>query len=78
MDLRSLAGNFYEGAARCLELFEEEEIVDVLCEVCAQSTHNSREREIEMIDGLARAVGLTMCFGVDVQEAGSRDCGSCP
>jgi hypothetical protein len=34
VDLRSLAGNFYEGAARCLELFEEEEIVDVLCEVC--------------------------------------------
>ena len=34
MDLRSLAGNFYEGAARCLELFEEEEVVDVLCEVC--------------------------------------------
>ncbi|KAK0514096.1 hypothetical protein JMJ35_003818 [Cladonia borealis] len=32
VDLRSLAGNFYEGAARCLELFEEEEIVDILCE----------------------------------------------
>ena len=33
MDLRGLAGHFYDLAARILELFEEEEIVDVLCEV---------------------------------------------
>ena len=33
MDLRGLAGHFYELAAKVLELFEEEEIVDILCEV---------------------------------------------
>lgn len=33
VDLRSLAGHYYELAARVLELFEEEEIVDVLCDV---------------------------------------------
>ncbi len=33
MDLRGLAAHFYELAARILELFEEEEIVDVLSEV---------------------------------------------
>lgn len=33
VDLRGLAGHFYELAGRVLELFEEEEIVDVLCEV---------------------------------------------
>lgn len=34
MDLRQLASHYYELAARVLELFEEEEIVDVLSEVC--------------------------------------------
>lgn len=34
MDLRAQASHYYELAARVLELFEEEEIVDVLCEVC--------------------------------------------
>ena len=33
MDLRQLASHYYELAARVLELFEEEEIVDVLSEV---------------------------------------------
>lgn len=33
VDLRGLAAHFYELAARILELFEEEEIVDVLSEV---------------------------------------------
>ncbi|KAL6717635.1 DNA replication protein [Lecanora helva] len=33
VDLRSLAGHFYDLAAKVLELFEEEEIVDVLSEV---------------------------------------------
>lgn len=33
VDLRGLAGHFYELAIRVLELFEEEEIVDVLSEV---------------------------------------------
>jgi hypothetical protein len=34
VDLRSLAGHYYELAAMVLEMFEEEEIVDLLCEVC--------------------------------------------
>lgn len=33
VDLRQLASHYYELAARVLELFEEEEIVDILCEV---------------------------------------------
>ena len=33
VDLRQLASHYYELAARVLELFEEEEIVDVLSEV---------------------------------------------
>ena len=33
VDLRAQAAHFYELAARVLELFEEEEIVDVLSEV---------------------------------------------
>lgn len=32
VDLRALASHFYELAARVLELFEEEEVVDVLSE----------------------------------------------
>ena len=34
VDLRQLASHYYELAARVLELFEEEEIVDLLSEVC--------------------------------------------
>lgn len=33
VDLRQLASHYYEFAARVMELFEEEEIVDVLSEV---------------------------------------------
>ena len=33
MDLRQLASHYYDLAARVLELFEEEEIVDLLSEV---------------------------------------------
>jgi GINS complex subunit 3 len=35
VDLRAQAPHFYALGARILELFEEEEIVDVLLEVCA-------------------------------------------
>ena len=34
VDLRAQASHFYELAARVLDLFEEDEIVDVLSEVC--------------------------------------------
>lgn len=37
VDLREKATHFYDLAARVLELFEEEEIVDVLLEVCGVS-----------------------------------------
>ena len=33
VDLRQLASHYYDLAARVLELFEEEEIVDILSEV---------------------------------------------
>lgn len=33
VDLRQLASHYYEFAARVMELFEEEEIVDVLSDV---------------------------------------------
>ena len=33
VDLRQLASHYYDLAARVLELFEEEEVVDLLCEV---------------------------------------------
>lgn len=34
LDLRSLAPHFYNLSERILELFEEEEMVDVLSDVC--------------------------------------------
>ena len=50
-----MAGNFYEGAARCLELFEEEEVVDVLCEVCTPypvtKPEGYRARVVEILVG---------------------------
>ena len=49
VDLRALASHFYELAARVLELFEEEEVVDVLSETfkkraaeIADHAHNPR------------------------------------
>ncbi|MCJ1480908.1 DNA replication protein [Schaereria dolodes] len=49
VDLRSLAPHFYQLAARVLELFEEEEVADVLCETfkkraaeIADHAHNVR------------------------------------
>lgn len=38
VDLRALAAHFYGLAARVLDLFEEEEVVDVLSEVRGSST----------------------------------------
>lgn len=37
VDLRSQASHFYSFAVRMLELFEDEEMVDVLTEVCSQN-----------------------------------------
>ena len=42
VDLRALASHFYELAARVLDLFEEDEIVDVLSEVC----YNEQDTEL--------------------------------
>lgn len=60
VDLRSLAGNFYEGAARCLELFEEEEIVDILCEVSILLEWGSERESVS-----------NWAMKPDVQEEGS-------
>ena len=38
MDLRGQAAHFYELASRALDLFEEDEIVDVLTKVCPSLT----------------------------------------
>ena len=40
VDLRVLAPHFYELAARTLDLFEEDEIVDVLSEVYMPTTRS--------------------------------------
>lgn len=55
VDMRALAQHFYGLAARVLDLFEEEEIVDILTEV-GQSTGASR-------DGLQRGSRLTLGVG---------------
>lgn len=53
VDLRALAAHFYELAARVLDLFEEEEVVDVLSEVRSFSisahkgSFGSRGKEME-------------------------------
>jgi GINS complex subunit 3 len=41
VDLRSLAPNFYRLSERVLELFEEEEMVDILSNVCPAIPHFS-------------------------------------
>ena len=42
VDLRQLASHYYDLAARVLELFEEEEIVEVLSEVRTLTTFSTR------------------------------------
>lgn len=39
LDLRALAPHFYSLSERILELFEEEELVDVLINVCIACLH---------------------------------------
>lgn len=58
LDLRALAPHFYNLSERILELFEEEEMVDVLTDVCGLS-HG-------MQDILADKVA-------DIQETSSRN-----
>ena len=41
VDLRSQASHFYSFAARILELFEDEEMVDILTEVIAKTYGSS-------------------------------------
>lgn len=59
IDLRALAPHFYNLSERILELFEEEEMVDVLTDVCGPI---HRMQDI-FTDRLA-----------DVQETSSRNC----
>lgn len=69
VDLRAQAPHFYALGARILELFEEEEIVDVLLEVCVPFPP-SRSPVPALIFYLpANRAGL-----LDIQEARSRHC----
>ena len=61
MDLRQLASHYYELAARLLELFEEEEIVDVLSEVRYSPRGWGRPRTAAGAD-----VGMGESFGTDL------------
>lgn len=72
MDLRALASHFYELAARVLELFEEEEVVDVLSETfkkraaeIADHAHNPRG---------ALGEGADFLRGLDEMERQCRWC----
>lgn len=66
MDLRSLAVHYYELAVRVLELFEEEEIVDILMDTfkrraaeVADHAHNLRG---------AQGKGADFLRGLDLME----------
>ena len=50
LDLRTLAPHFYELAARALDLFEEDEIVDVLTEVTLVQGHRVRNSLMLHVD----------------------------
>ena len=65
MDLRQLASHYYDLAARVLELFEEEEIVDVLSEV-RTLTHVTYERE-RLRAPTGTAMGMGKSFGADLR-----------
>jgi len=66
VELRALASHFYELAARVLELFEEEEVVDVLSETF-------KKRAAEIADhahnpGGALGEGADFLRGLDEME----------
>lgn len=82
VDLRALAAHFYELAARVLDLFEEEEVVDVLSEVRGFSTtaHGGSfgaEGKKWRAFGKLGANMRTIRGRADFQEASRRDCRSC-
>lgn len=65
MDLRQLASHYYDLAARVLELFEEEEIVDVLSEV-RTLTHVTQEGE-RLRGPTGADMGMGKSFGADLR-----------
>ena len=67
VDLRVRAPHFYELAARTLEFFEEDEIVDILTDV--------RSLNQSIIFGISV---LTDLVAIDVQEASSSNRRPCP
>ena len=82
VDLRQLASHYYELAARVLELFEEEEIVDLLSEVCTVAVRSTRMAAPKGRDGsgmrMGRLLGADLrCGNTDVQGKSSGDCRSC-
>lgn len=46
LDLRALAPHFYNLSERILELFEEEEMVDVLSDVCGSTLYLSPQLQM--------------------------------
>jgi GINS complex subunit 3 len=47
VDLRSLAPNYYRLSERVLELFEEEEMVDILSNVCSIPAYRHPEEYLD-------------------------------
>jgi hypothetical protein len=66
VDLRSLAPHFYGLGARILELFEEEEMVEVLSDVSALHS-------LSFFGFLKGFVGSKQCPPIDVQETSCGD-----
>lgn len=75
VDLRQLASHYYEFAARVMELFEEEEIVDVLSEVrgiIAWPTRSKKTRAgLRLQAWLGRkSLGADLPCDADIQRKG--------
>lgn len=87
VDLRALASHFYGLAARVLDLFEEEEVVDVLSDVRGFSDISlrrrgrlaTRKKRKFWRDGRELSANNRTIWGrIDFQEESRRDCRSCP
>ena len=66
VDLRAQAPHFYAVGSKMMDLFEDEDVVDVLLDV-----------SIRCLAGDLVKVVLLTALVLDIQEARSRDCGSC-
>jgi len=64
VELRQLAPHFYALGSRILELFEEDELVDVLSDVCESV-------------GYPQNINVLLILKTELQEASQRDCRPC-